>query len=205
MTTFIAALLLWAVIAIPFSCLAYGIFLVRENKTTKFAAVYKRAVLFFGIFLVIIALYLAGPILYVRSDRPAEVAIEGRYLDPRTGDTLVIGAGQITIRNGAKPDNNVTGTYAITYPHGSSFFDDLTYLYSNSSASTYNRSISVQYIDSSEYRAAVKRSAKAKKKLNYPPPAYTKTDEYWIVPDGASRLMLISTRDSFTRRNLLKI
>jgi len=204
MSTPFLILLIWAIISIPFAAFAYAIFLIRENKQTKFAAIYKLAVIFFAVFLIIMAGYVLTPVMYMRAGRPSEVVLEGRYRDTITGDTLVIIDGQFSVRNAAKPEHNISGSYTINYPHGSGFFSDLKYLYSNSSAGNYNRAIQISYIDSGEYRSAIRKNAKTPKKNTYVPVPYLRNEQLWIVPEGTD-ISLINSRTLYTRKMLRKL
>lgn len=193
MESVIAFLLVFFVIAIPFFCLAYAIFLIRENKATRYRAVYARAVVFICIFLLIIGGYFYAPALVARIERPPDLPVEGRYYNSYYGDTLTLANQQVTIRHRKQPVYDLTGTYIITYPNGSGIANDwqvsMNALFGKGGqANQYTRMISFYYSDSSKLREYLAAKSKSKRKSynTYAPVPVSRATHWWIVVRGNS-------------------
>jgi hypothetical protein len=207
MTTVVAILLMWAVIAIPFSCLAYAIFLVKENSVAKYASVYKRAAIFFGLFLLILFGYFYVPGLMARMDRAPEVAVEGRYLNPNVGDTMTIANGVVTVRNGKIAKNNTTGTYTLTHPDGTGISADLqnsVHAIFGGPTGRYNRMISMSWTDSTNVWEAEKKNRSKKKGSYYIPAPVNRVAQWWIEIKG-NDLVLINPVNTTGQLRFIKL
>jgi len=160
----------WLILAIPVFFLAYAIFLVRENKATKYAAIYGRALLMFVLFAAIVGGYIFIPYLMGGSSGSPEYAVEGVYFEKASGDTINFRNGTMTIR-GKSPANNITGNFSVVQNNGGFQNQFEAGLWALIKEPYYNnnrgRMLTISWVDSSAYKKAIAKTSNKKKPINY--------------------------------------
>ena len=199
MSTAIPFILAWIVIAIPVFFLAYAIFLIKENKIGKYAAVYGRAALMVVLFFVIIGSYVFVPYLMGKAAGPTEYAVEGTYYSASSGDTLTLSNGKILIRGRIKADD-ITGNFSITGTNSgfeSQFESGIKATIGEySGAPGRNRMLTMSWVDSSAYKKAIanqKPSARKNNNKNLNSTLKYKSASWWVETKSDTELTLQPT------------
>ncbi|HRE50075.1 MAG TPA: hypothetical protein PK339_01545 [Flavitalea sp.] len=199
MSTAIPFILAWIVIAIPVFFLAYAIFLIKENKIGKYAAVYGRAALMVVLFFVIIGSYVFVPYLMGKAAGPTEYAVEGTYYSASSGDTLTLSNGKILIRGRIKADD-ITGNFSITGTNSgfeSQFESGIKAMIGEySGAPGRNRMLTMSWVDSSAYKKAIanqKPSARKNNNKNLNSTLKYKSASWWVETKSDTELTLQPT------------
>ncbi len=200
--------LAWLVVAIPVFFLAYSIFLFKENKTTKYAAIYGRATMMFILFAAIVGAYVFVPFFIGKASAPAEYAVEGVYYDRAAGDTISFRNGTITI-NGKSAHNNIIGNFSVTKMSGGferQFEAGMGALLKERTLSgTSGRMMTISWIDSSAYKKALANgNASSKRKPNnYSAMPQYRSSSWWIETKTDQELTMIPGYNNNSGRRLL--
>lgn len=196
MSTVLLYLAIWAIIALPFTFLAYAIFLVKENKTGKYRKIYMSAAIYFGLFLLIGFVYYKLPYMMAADVPNNDHPLDGQYVS-ESRDTLILDNGKYQHRYG-NPAKNREGNYYSYEKYKEAneasipeFFAVLT----GNKRAIMLRTLTLQY---HVVTPPAKKSTTTKGKPTYNTPTNNQTED-WYVKVNEEGLVLTNEYPSSTK------